>query len=93
MKKDIKLICQIGGHNKFYNLTQIDTTSFKVEWGRIGTTPQIDCYGISQWDSKYKEKIKKGYIDVSTSEKSIQELFDELDAKIAAREAREMLIN
>ena len=36
---------------------------FEVEYGRVGATCQHASYSMSQWDKKYKEKIKKGYVD------------------------------
>ena len=37
--------------------------TFEVEYGRVGATCQHASYSMSQWDKKYKEKIKKGYVD------------------------------
>jgi len=51
--------------NKFYRMTDTNDGNFKVEYGRVGVTSINEVYPISRWDSKYKEKIKKGYRDVS----------------------------
>lgn len=36
-----------------------------VEFGRVGTNPQKRSYSASQYRTKYNEKIKKGYEDVT----------------------------
>jgi poly [ADP-ribose] polymerase len=41
------------------------SSTFSVEYGRVNSTHQTGNYNISLWDSKYKEKIKKGYKDVT----------------------------
>lgn len=46
--------------NKFYRMTDTGDGLFKVEYGRVGVTSIDESYPISRWDSKYKEKIKKG---------------------------------
>jgi poly [ADP-ribose] polymerase 2/3/4 len=51
-------------NNKFYDLEELGDT-FKATWGRIGVTSTSKTYPISQWNSKYNEKIKKGYSDQS----------------------------
>lgn len=53
-----------SNHNKYYK--QIPNgDSWVAEYGRVGSTPQKRTYPMSQWDKKYREKIKKGYIDQS----------------------------
>ncbi|MBO5969849.1 MAG: WGR domain-containing protein [Clostridia bacterium] len=51
-------------HNKFYHMTP-EGASFTVTYGRVGQSQQTTSYPISQYEKKYKEKIKKGYRDVS----------------------------
>lgn len=51
-------------HNKYYKMTPQGST-FTVEYGRVGQGRQTAEYPISQYEKKYKEKIKKGYQDVS----------------------------
>lgn len=36
---------------------------FEVEYGRVGASMQKRSYSMSQWDKKYNEKIRKGYVD------------------------------
>ena len=52
-------------HNKEYIMTQIDSSTFKAEWGRVGSSYQSTTYSMCEWDSKYKSKVKKGYRDVT----------------------------
>ena len=66
MKNPIELIMvSADNNNKFYRMTDLDNGNFTVEYGRVGVTSTTLTYHISQWDSKYNEKIKKGYRDVS----------------------------
>lgn len=48
--------------NKYYRLTPHGDT-WTAEYGRIGGSSQSRIYPKSQWDSKYNEKIRKGYVD------------------------------
>ncbi len=54
-------------NNKVYTMTKISNDTFKVEYGRVGAKPQIETYPIYRWNSKYNEKIKKGYIDITNN--------------------------
>ena len=49
-------------HNKYYRMTP-QGDGFTVEFGRVGASFQTASYPLSQWNKKYKEKIKKGYVD------------------------------
>ena len=49
-------------HNKFYKMTPHGDT-WTAEWGRIGVGSQKKDYNSSQFEQKYREKIKKGYVD------------------------------
>ena len=52
-----------NNHNKFYRMTPQGAT-FVAEYGRIGNAGvQRRTYPISQFESKYNEKICKGYTD------------------------------
>jgi len=52
-------------NNKFYNMHDNGDGTFNVEWGRVGVKSQNTQYDIKLWDRKYKEKIRKGYEDVT----------------------------
>lgn len=63
--KYVYLVMVTGNNNnKWWSATHTSGEStFKVRYGRIGSSEQHYEYPISQWDSKYREKIKKGYVD------------------------------
>lgn len=64
--KTVELIMVSGeNNNKFYRMTDTEDGNFKVEYGRIGLTSVTETYPMSRWNSKYKEKLKKGYKDVT----------------------------
>lgn len=52
-------------NNKFYNMRQTGSDSFKSEYGRVGATAQVKIYPMQKWNSKYNEKIRENYIDVT----------------------------
>lgn len=52
-----------GANNNKYWKAMAQGDHFNVEYGRIGGSSQTYSYPISQWNKKYNEKIKKGYID------------------------------
>ena len=54
-----------NNNNKEYIMTQINSDTFKAEYGRVGQNYQTTTYPISNWDKKYREKTKKGYKDVT----------------------------
>lgn len=65
-KKPVYLVMVTGdsNHNKYYRmLANADGSSFTVEYGRVGASCQTRTYPIYQWDKKYNEKIRKGYVD------------------------------
>lgn len=51
-----------SNHNKFYKMTP-KGDHFDVEFGRVGAGSQYASYPIWQWDKKYNEKLRKGYVD------------------------------
>lgn len=62
----VKLICvTANNNNKFYYMEDLHNGTFKVSYGRVGASETVLTYPISQWDKKYNEKIKKGYMDVT----------------------------
>lgn len=64
--RNVELIMvSADNNNKFYRMTEQSDGTFNVEYGRVGVTSIKESYPLSRWDSKYKEKIKKGYKDVS----------------------------
>ncbi|OJJ18076.1 hypothetical protein BKI52_26465 [marine bacterium AO1-C] len=52
--------------NKFYIMTDNEDGTFTVEYGRIGEDyADTYTYPIQEWTKKYKEKLRKGYKDVT----------------------------
>ena len=53
-----------ANNNKFYNCFPEGDT-FRVEYGRVDSTVTTVRYPIRDWDKKIKEKLKKGYKDIT----------------------------
>ena len=53
-----------ANNNKYYKQIP-EGDSWVAEYGRVGSSAQRRRYSMSQWQSKYNEKIRKGYIDQS----------------------------
>lgn len=49
--------------NKQYHMIPKDDGTFDAIWGRVGGHLTTTNYPMSKWNSQYKSKIKKGYID------------------------------
>lgn len=66
MSKTAKLIMvTTENNNKYYHMFEQNDGTFKVEYGRVEKTKQVEIYDISLWDKKLKEKLRKGYQDVT----------------------------
>lgn len=52
-------------NNKYYEMTWDGGSNFTVKYGRVESTTQTATYPYSKWSSKYNEKIRKGYKDVT----------------------------
>lgn len=64
--QSVYLIMVTGeNNNKYYNMHDSGSGTFNVEYGRVGVTKTTRTYNIGLWDRKYREKIKKGYVDVT----------------------------
>lgn len=56
------MVTATANNNKYYK--QIPHGDFwTAEYGRVGSSPQRKEYPMSQYESKYKEKLRKGYVD------------------------------
>lgn len=71
-------------HNKYWNAFPLGDGTFRVEYGRVGAGKQTHVYSMSQWDKKIKEKLKKGYQDISDN---MQEVIE--DSKVETAEDTE----
>ena len=52
-------------NNKYYEMTYNGGSNFDVKYGRIKSTAQTCSYPYSKWNTKYNEKVAKGYVDVT----------------------------
>ncbi len=52
-------------NNKFYEMTDNGSGILNVKYGRIESSVQTASYPISMWSTKYNEKIRKGYKDMT----------------------------
>lgn len=63
----VRLECTQGNSNKFYEMRAPvggGGGSFLASYGRIGTCGTSTQYPMSKWQTKYNEKLKKGYVVV-----------------------------
>ena len=67
MKNDYRKLIFVSenNNNKYYEMQWDGGSTFFVKYGRIDVTAQTGTYSYSMWNSKYREKIKKGYIDIT----------------------------
>ena len=50
-------------NNKYYEMQENSDGTFSVKYGRVGSSVATAHYPIRLWNSKYREKIRKGYKD------------------------------
>ena len=80
-----------ANNNKYYDMKP-QGDMWVATYGRIGSGSQTRTYSKREWDKKYNEKIRKGYIDQTdliqdliSTEKPKQSEYKEIDnAEIAA---------
>lgn len=80
-----------ANNNKYYDMKP-QGDMWVATYGRIGSGSQSRTYSKREWDKKYNEKIRKGYIDQTdliqdliSTEKPTQSEYKEIDnAEIAA---------
>lgn len=61
-----------ANNNKYYNLFP-ENNEFRAEYGRIDATKTITRYPINKWESQIKNKLKKGYVDVTDLKQDLVE--------------------
>ena len=59
-----------NNNNKYYEMIP-NGNSFTVKYGRVGASAQVTSYPESQFNKKYNEKIKKGYVDQTELRKDL----------------------
>jgi len=52
-----------NNNNKYYEMRENEDGSFTVKYGRVGSSGSTATYPISMWNSKYNQKVRKGYTD------------------------------
>lgn len=57
-------------HNKYYEMVP-QGSGFIVNYGRVGASPQVRSYSEYEFDKKYNEKIRKGYVDQTDLRKDL----------------------
>jgi poly [ADP-ribose] polymerase len=66
MPRIVKLVnVSEANNNKAYEMYEQTDGTWLAKWGRVGYKMQEQIYQKSEWDKKYKEKIKKGYRDIT----------------------------
>lgn len=65
MRKVELVMVTTVNNNKYYRMEENSDGTFTVKYGRVGTTENTRTYPISKWNAKYKEKIRKGYKDIT----------------------------
>lgn len=54
-----------SNNNKYYEMTWNGGANFTVKYGRVESSTQTATYPYGMWNTKYNEKVKKGYKDVT----------------------------
>jgi poly [ADP-ribose] polymerase len=54
-----------ANNNKFYEQTEQPDGTFSVKFGRVDSSCQNTSYPMSNWEKKYREKLRKGYEDIT----------------------------
>lgn len=54
-----------ANNNKFYEMTWGGGSHFTVKYGRVESSSTTVTYPYSMWNTKYNEKVNKGYKDVT----------------------------
>lgn len=67
MGKQLELVMVTeNNNNKYYRMIENDNGTWTAKWGRVGATENVMEYSMDQWEKKYREKIKKGYKDITS---------------------------
>ncbi len=59
------IMVTVNNNNKFYDMVENVDGTFTATYGRVGTYGTTRNYTMEQWESKKKEKIRKGYTDTT----------------------------
>ncbi|MEN0051148.1 MAG: WGR domain-containing protein [Bacteroidota bacterium] len=91
LRKAKLVMVTANNNNKYYEMQENLDGTFTVNYGRVGSRGSIRQYPISQWESKKREKIRKGYKDTSYLFSEQQDLpdflqIDEVQIEMLMRE-------
>lgn len=50
-------------NNKYYQMEEQADGTFIVKYGRVGASASVARYPVSKWETKLREKLRKGYTD------------------------------
>lgn len=65
-KRTSKLIMVTSeNNNKYYEMREEDDGMFTASYGRVGSRGSVRRYPMKDWNKKYREKVRKGYRDVT----------------------------
>lgn len=82
-----------NNNNKFYEMKENGDGTFTVSYGRVGGTPTKRTYPVRQWNSKYNEKVRKGYKDqthlFAVEEEEVK--FADIDDAMVEKLVRELM--
>ncbi len=78
-------------NNKFYRMTDNENGTWTAEWGRVGSSPQVQVYNSGEWNRKYREKLKKGYQDITSLKIEDENVSYSEDAGININEGEQLL--
>ena len=86
------MVTASANNNKYYK--QIPHgDSWTAEYGRVGSSPQRREYSMSQWESKYKEKLRKGYVDQSELVEDLIQVEKPKNSEYKEIENKENIVN
>ena len=80
-----------GNNNKYYEMTWNGGPMFSVKYGRIESGAQSATYPYSMWNTKYNEKVKKGYTDVT--DLVTVDVVKDVKADVPLEDVKERLVN
>lgn len=61
--KYLVMVVADSNNNKYYKMIPKGDGTWEAQYGRVGNAPATQVYPMSKFNSKYNEKIRKGYVD------------------------------
>lgn len=63
LRKAKLIMVTARNNNKYYEMSENGDGTFTVKYGRVGSRAATATYPSRLWNSKYREKVRKGYKD------------------------------